>query len=334
MERWRAQAQEEDWVEDDDGLGWEGEEVSEPTLWKGDGNGHAPEPEAWRGDVGNGHIPAPEPSTTWTSGVNGRDWSRADEPSPAQPAAPAFASASAATDVAPLPDVEAETGDAYDLDDDWDEPVGRPWGAPAEPAPRPAAPAPTRAPNSRRKLHPVLLLAIYAAAGVGLVVLASTVLLGGSADAPAEPPPATRSTPEPVQTPEPTPEATGSVVDDPAAAEAARVAAAKAEQEFRRDRTRALAARRDAVDRARAAERRAERARERRAREARARRNRQNNSNNGGSGGNNAGSGSGSVATPRAPAVPRSPRHRRRWRRRRGGGARRRWRRRRRVDGL
>ena len=54
VERWRAQAQEEDWVEDDDGLGWEGEEVSKPTLWKGDGNGHEPEPEAWRGDVGNG----------------------------------------------------------------------------------------------------------------------------------------------------------------------------------------------------------------------------------------------------------------------------------------
>ena len=253
VERWRAKAQEEeDWLEDDDGLGWEGS-GSEPALWNG--NGHTPEPE----HHGNGHVPAPE-THTWTTGVNGRDWSRQDEASPAEPVAPALASASAATDVAPPP--EAELGRTYELDDDgWDEPAGRPWGAPDE---DPPAASPSPAPRGRRKVHPVVMLAIYAAVGIGLVVLASTALLGGSTDpAPADPP-ATRSTPEPVVTPEPTPEATGSAADDPAAVEAAKAAEREAQQAARRERTRALAARGAAVDRARAAERRRERARERR----------------------------------------------------------------------
>ena len=146
-------------------------------------------------------------------------------------------------------------------DDDWDAPVGRPWGAPDDDETPAVKPSP--APRGKRKLHPVLLLAIYAVAGIGLVVMASTALLGGSADpAPAEPP-ATRSTPEPVRTAEPTPEATGSVADDPAALEEARAAEAKARQDFRRERTRALGDRRDAVDEARAAARREARKRKR-----------------------------------------------------------------------
>lgn len=283
VERWRAQAQEEEeWLEDD-GLGWEGEDAT----WSA--NGHAPTPEPAPVPVsngnGNGHV---EPST-WTSG---RDWTRSEEPAPAEPAV-AAASASAATDVAPEP----ASGRSHALEEaEWDdeEPMGRPWGAPSEDAPRSE---PTRTRSEKRKLHPVLLLAIYAAAGIGLVVLASTFLLGGSADPAPSKPPATRATPDPVRTPQPTPEATGSVADDPAALEAARAAEAKAQRAFRRERTRALDARRDAVDRARAAER---RERRERAREARERRNRQ--SSNGGAGGNVT-----PQPTPTQPATPQPP---------------------------
>ena len=79
VERWRAQAQEEDWVEDDDGLGWEG---AATESWSPNGNGHGaePEPASWR--------PAPAPGTDgWATRVNGRDWSRG-EASPAEPVAP------------------------------------------------------------------------------------------------------------------------------------------------------------------------------------------------------------------------------------------------------
>ena len=113
-------------------------------------------------------------------------WTRTDEPAPAEPA---VASASAATDVAPEPAL----GRTYALEDDWDdEPVARPWGAPASADDEPAA-KPAPAPRGKRKLHPVVLLAIYAAAGIGLVVLASTMLLGDSTNAPAEPPPDARA---------------------------------------------------------------------------------------------------------------------------------------------
>ena len=203
----------EDWLDEDDGFGWEGAGVG----GNGNGNGHA------------------DPSP-WTSG---REWTtRESGPSP-EPAV-AGASASAATDVAAEPRT-------YALDDDeWDEePAERPWGAPT--------PQPAPVPQERRKLHPVLLLAIYAAAGIGLVVLASTALLGGSDPAPSKPT-TPRSTPAPVRTPEPTPEATGSVADDPEALEEARAAEAKARaaearerRQFRRARSGAVAARNDAV---------------------------------------------------------------------------------------
>ena len=211
----------ERWQEDDD---WSEEDSGWDVPGAG-GNGN-----------GNGHV---EPSQ-WTAG---REWTtREDGPTP-EPAV-AGASASAATDVAAEPRT-------YALQDaEWDEePAERPWGAPV--------PQPSPEPDARRKLHPVLLLAIYAAAGIGLVVLASTMLLGGSAD-PAPPKPA--STPAPVRTPEPTPEATGSVADDTAALEEARKAEAAARRAFRGERTRALAARRRAVDRAEAAARREQRA--------------------------------------------------------------------------
>ena len=208
---------EEDWLDEDDGFGWEGAGVG----GNGNGNGHA------------------DPSP-WTSG---REWTtRESGPSP-EPAV-AGASASAATDVAAEPRT-------YALDDnEWDEePAERPWGAPT--------PQPAPVPEERRKLHPVLLLAIYAAAGIGLVVLASTALLGGSDPAPSKPT-TPRSTPAPVRTPEPTPEATGSVADDPEALEEARAAEAKARaaearerRQFRRARSGAVAARNDAVAAAR-----------------------------------------------------------------------------------
>lgn len=253
VERWRQRASEEtDWEEDDDGLGWEGESSTAPVLWK-----HGPEP-------------APEPSTNeWDSG---RDWSRDEEP-PArveQPEAPAFASASAAqaaaTDVA-----EPEVGRAVSLseDDEWAPPVGRSWGAPEETKAAPV-PAPERATRRTRKLHPVVVLAVYAAVGIGLVVLASTLLLGGSSD------------PEPVRNPAPTPEQTpapaapaatpavGSAADDAATAEAAakaEAAARKAKRQFERTRDRAVRTRGNAVDDARADARREARAKARRKRE-------------------------------------------------------------------
>ena len=248
----------------DDDLGWEGVETEpEPArrrLTRGR-NGARPSrrkrrraPSAGRRKTTGpmrtpgGTSPRPRGTATATAtsnrasgprGANGRRARTGLRPSRRG----AGASASAATDVAAEPRT-------YALQDpEWDEePAERPWGAPV--------PQPSPEPDAGRKLHPVLLLAIYAAAGIGLVVLASTMLLGGSAD-PAPPKPV--STPAPVRTPEPTPEATGSVADDTAALEEARKAEAAARRAFRRERTRALAARRKAVDRAKAAARREDR---------------------------------------------------------------------------
>ena len=58
------------------------------------------------------------------------------------------------------------------------EPAGREWGA-TQTNETGAVAAPASAPR-RFRIHPVLLVAIYAAAGIGVVVLVSTVLLGGS----------------------------------------------------------------------------------------------------------------------------------------------------------
>jgi hypothetical protein len=256
IERWRAKAEEPEWEEDDDGLGWEGEEKpSNANAFNG------------------GHDPAPE-SGSW-HGDGRRDWSRATEAPPARETdpAPAFVTAaSAATDVAPAP--EPELGRTIALeDDDWDPPVTKTWGAresaPAAASAKAAGPA-RRKPRTSR-MHPVLLVAIYAAVGIGFVVLASTALLGGSPD----PAPASKKTPAAAKTPSSTPPAAapkaGATPD--AAAEEAAAAAARAERaarvNFGRERSRALRSEAAALSNARAAARREARAAKRKRERAR-----------------------------------------------------------------
>ena len=72
--RWRAQAQDPEWFEDDDGLGWEGAQDDDtaptgPALWNGDRQS-APSPS------GNGSSHAAD--------ANGREWTRRTE-GPAEP---------------------------------------------------------------------------------------------------------------------------------------------------------------------------------------------------------------------------------------------------------
>ncbi len=210
VERWRSKAEDTEWEDDDDGLGWEGERAPAAP---------APEPTAW---ASAGDAPA-----SFGGAALGRDWSRgADAPTREADAAPAFAAAaSAATDVAPVAAPAPEVVRTIALeDDDWDPPVTQTWGA-REDAPAKRSAAAGSGKPRKNKLHPVVLVAIYAAAGIGLVVLASTALLGGSTD-PA--PAAIEATPVAAKTPAATPVATATV--DAAAIEAAaaeKAAAAK-----------------------------------------------------------------------------------------------------------
>ena len=139
---------------------------------------------SWLAGNGNGKGMRRRPSPARGT-ANGRDWSRGADAPPAREtdAAPAFAAAaSAATDVAPAPAPQPELGRTIALeDDDWDPPVTQ-TGAPARARPPPRRPvaAPARRKSRTSRMHPVLLVAIYAAVGIGAVVLASTALLGGS----------------------------------------------------------------------------------------------------------------------------------------------------------
>ncbi|HEY6888947.1 MAG TPA: hypothetical protein VI300_14240, partial [Solirubrobacter sp.] len=213
VERWRAQAAEQDeWVEDDDdGLGWEGDD--EPPAPRALWNAETPAPVApeWS--------PAP-PSPSSEGWNSGRDWSRTQE---SASTAPAFASASATDVAAPASSdaaaPEPQAGRTIALDDDeWAAPVGRSWGA----APAGADATPRRSSSSsssssrRSRVHPVVLVALYAAIGIGAVVLASTFLLGGSEPSPAsvKSPPAPSATPSATPTPVATPQA--SPTPDPA----------------------------------------------------------------------------------------------------------------------
>jgi hypothetical protein len=165
VERWRAEAvsqeqagdTEDEWVEDDDdGLGWMGED--EPPAAR----------PLWNGDAGSADT------------ADFRDWSRGGEPATVESqGASAFATASA-TDVAAAAQSEPELGRTVALDEEsWDPPITRTWGAGADRPVANAAPAVPR-PRGRRRVHPVVLVAAYAAVGIGLVVLVSTVLFGGS----------------------------------------------------------------------------------------------------------------------------------------------------------
>jgi hypothetical protein len=196
VERWRAAASSDDgdWLEDDDGLGWEGEEAaSTPRVW-------VPEQPV---------ITAPVVAPVET----GREW--------------------------------ATNGNGHSV----------------------AAPAPAAAPRKRR-FHPVVLVALYAAAGIGAVVLVSTVLFGNSSS-PSAPQPASNQTPKAAPTADP--ELTGTLADETSDGEFkldvepddnATAAARKARRAFQRERSRALAAeRRDVAEKAAAARRRAAEAR-------------------------------------------------------------------------
>ena len=229
VERWRAQAQDPEWFEDDDGLGWEGAQEDDtaptgPAPWNGNGQSTPS-----RNGNGNGH----------TGDVNGGEWTRRTE-GPAEPVAPAFAAAASATDLASARRQPAELGRTVALDDDdWAPPVGREWGV-AENAPATAVipPAAKRRRKPRTaKLHPVVLVAIYAAVGIGLVVLASTALLGGSDPAPAAQ--KTEPTPEATASASPVASATPDAAARQAAADAAAASAAaerQASNDFTRER--------------------------------------------------------------------------------------------------
>jgi hypothetical protein len=124
-----------------------------------------------------------------------------------------------------------------------------------------AAPAPAAAPRKRR-FHPVLLVALYAAVGIGAIVLVSTVLFGNSSS-PSTPQPASNQTPKAAPTTEP--ELTGTLADETSDGEfkldvepddSATAAARKARRDFQRERSRALAAERRDVAAKAAAERR------------------------------------------------------------------------------
>jgi hypothetical protein len=289
VERWRARAEEDDWAEDDDdGLGWEGEDAAPagPALWNGaidDG----PTPAGWSGD-----------SQGFESS---RDWSRSAEPAAAAapPSAPAFATASATDLAAPTSDPESGRSRAVESDV-WDPPITRTWGAASTADSGPAAPpraSGRRAGSARSRVHPVLLVAVYAAVGIGLVVLLSTVLLGGSAD----PKPAAKKQPAVPQasaTPSPVAAAEPVATPDPAIAAAAAT-------DFKRERAKAERSHKAALANALAAAK-----REAKAKKARANRNKNNNttpppsSSNGGGGGS---SYTPPVATYTPPSNPVSP---------------------------
>ena len=267
VERWRTKTQDADWVEDDDGLGWEGrhEEPTPPRFVKDDdhaGNGNA-EP----GDRGsrapethpvNGHAaPVLPAALVNTNGHAAPGHFPGGTSAPEQDAPVPGLDHSPAPDHSLAPDwthrdepAALAAADVALSDEDWDDqPTGREWGA----APATAAPAP--AAKRRPRIHPVLALGVYAVVGIGLVVLAATALLGGSGD-PA--PRAKTTTPKPVATPA----LTGSVVDDAAEEATAAKAAAvrKARGAYRRERAKAIRARAAAVANARAAARREARA--------------------------------------------------------------------------
>jgi hypothetical protein len=243
VERWRERQANPpgEWLDDDDGLGWESsaEPAETVALQRDDAapaRGGEPAP-AWE-FAGEGG-----PAREFSRG-HGKVTPRVELPR-LEPAAHAPVTAPEAEPAPPA----AVTGREWLTDTAWE----------AQPAPAtqtdgasggngnghvvvPAA-APRR---GRRRLSPVLLVAIYAAAGIGVVILVSTLLLGGSSQ-PKKSRALTAPQPKATATAQATP---GSAVDDPVAAptpdpavaEAARKAKAAA-RSFRRER--ASAARRE-----------------------------------------------------------------------------------------
>jgi FtsZ-interacting cell division protein ZipA len=229
VERWRERQADRsgDW-DDDDGLGWESAaEQAEPVALRRDDAAPAR-------DLSG-------PSRDFSGNGNGTP--RVDLPR-LQPAAHASVTAPEAEQVPPA----AVTGREWLTDTPWE----------AHPAPATQTDgasggngnghviAPAAAPRrGRRRLSPVLLVAIYAAAGIGVVILVSTLLLGGSSQPKksSQAAKAPRATATAQATPgSATDDAVPAATPDPAVAEAARKAKAAA-RAFRRQRT--AAARRE-----------------------------------------------------------------------------------------
>jgi hypothetical protein len=217
----------------DDDLGWEG--VDSPAVFAAGPVAEAPGAGRWR--------PADaDDDETWDDdlgwegvGSNGNGFAgNGNGAHPVTAAGPATR----------IRDVAASPG-----------PAGLEWGSSPE-APAQAAPR-----RKARSIHPVLLVAVYAAAGIGIVVLLSTMLLGGgSADPQVTPAPAKQQTP--AVAPSATPDLAGAALDEAdadakaaAAAEALRERVQKARADFRRERARAERAERRQAARVAAAAR-------------------------------------------------------------------------------
>ena len=253
---WTPPADDDGW---DDDLGWESSEPApdarakweqfrttalpepapEPVLpsverWKA---AAAAADDEWDDDLSWEGTPAAEPASTAAPAEPvTRTWSRGAQGEPTTAAA-------ALTTAKPV----VETGRADWLDEDWEQPDGRSWST--EAAPKPVA-APAAAPR-RRKLHPVALVAIYAAGGIGVIVLASTALLGGASGPAPAPAKQVIATPTPTATPAAAPTTVAASNDGDAAAAAAEQ---KAHDAFTRERAKAMAEERKELAAARKAE--------------------------------------------------------------------------------
>ena len=308
--RSRAGSDADEW---DDDLGWEGTDDGPREAWQrwretesplasastasesGQGAAQLPSVERWRSSSG---ASAADEDSEWLDD-DGLGWESAPSGGESRvwAAEPPARSAGGNAAAPPPQDEPADTG--------------REWTAARNGNGNGAAPAAASSPRRFFGLHPVLLVAVYAAVGIGLVVLASTMLLGGSsAPAPASdsaPPadePASRAD-EPAQ--RTAPAAAPRVEDSGADAEfgvtvesddSATAAARRARRAFQRERRRALAAERRAI-RAKAAEARRKRAAAERRRRARAQQPVPQSQSGGGSGG----SGTGTVTPAPTPSA-------------------------------
>ncbi len=281
VQRWRERAPSgDDWLEDDDGLGWEGDapsagdiaaarngnpgEAAARELLSRRNAGGDPDTEHELASPANG---AAEPdalaSRAYAAPANGAaaphglasPGNGVTEPDAlasrayAAPANGAGASAGLASpgNAAASPrDLASPGKDASAVAD----PAARAGGGSRgfdwlRPGARDSAPA-----APRRAIHPVLLVALYAAAGIGAVVLASTVLLGGGSAKPTKPAAQPRATAA-AATPAPQPTVDASAQQ---ARQAAAVKAAKRKEiaAFRKQRAAARHAEAAAIAKARA----------------------------------------------------------------------------------
>jgi hypothetical protein len=296
VDRWRERATSgDDRLEDDDGLGWEGSGLTPPNR-----NGHrepAGSPPS-AGDIAaarHAEAAALDGDAPSRNGVFAASNGHADlAPAPTGLASPGNGAATgepsngavtrtfSRPDELAAPAAASNGGGSRGLD--WLTPGAR-ANPEATPTPTPT-PAPAPAPRRRRSLHPVVLVALYAAAGIGAVVLASTVLLGGGSSSPSKPAPKATAAP-PATTPASTPAPTPTV--DTSAQEATDAAAAKSAERkqiaaFHKERAAARHAEAVAITKARAAAKRRKEAQQRK---------------------NAAGSG-GSPPTPTQPTTPQS----------------------------